>query len=61
MTPTDLERVYGALAEHLDAVGLAKSELFLSKLVLLMAHEIGDAGRVLMLVDEASLNLDAAD
>ncbi len=61
MTPSDLERVYGALAEHIDAVGPAKSELFLSKLALLTAREIGDARRVLTLLDEARLNIDAAD
>lgn len=61
MNPTDLERVYGVLAETLDKVGTAKSELFLSKLALLLSHEIGDAKTVLGLVEMAALNLDAPD
>ena len=61
MTPTDVERVYDALAEKIDAIGPAKSELFLAKLALLLAHDIDDVGRVLTLIDEASSHLDASD
>lgn len=60
MTPTDIERVYGALAETLDHIGAEKSELFLTKLALLFSNEIGDADTVLALIDAACLNLDAA-
>ncbi|WP_439150511.1 hypothetical protein [Sulfitobacter sp.] len=59
MTPTDVECVYDALAHKLDAVGSAKSELFLAKLALLLANELCDATRALKLIDEASTNLDA--
>lgn len=59
MTPTDIERVYEALAQTLDQVGEDKSELFLIKLALLLSNEIGDAESVLGLVNMARMNLDA--
>lgn len=61
MTPEDLERVYEALADQLDAVetGGANRELYLAKLVLLLAHETADADRVLAHVAAAAANLDA--
>ena len=58
MTPNDVERVYDALAETLDRVGMKKSELFLAQLAMLLANEIGDAGNVLRLIDMASHNLE---
>jgi hypothetical protein len=61
MTPTDVERVYEALAEMLDTVGAEKSELFLAKLSLLLSNELGDAEQVLSLINMASINLDAAN
>lgn len=61
MTPTDVEHVYDALAETLDAVGAEKSELFLAKLALLLSHEVGDRTRVITLIADAATNLDAAD
>ena len=61
MTPTDVERIYDALATMLDAVGPAKFELFLAKLELLLAREVGDAARDVRLIDEASTHLDASD
>lgn len=60
MTPTDVERVYDVLAETLDMVGMEKSELFLAKLALLLSNELGDAERVLNLINMASINLDAS-
>ena len=60
MTPSDVEHVYEALAETLDMVGANKSELFLSKLALLLAHEIGDAEIVLRLINSASGNLEVS-
>jgi hypothetical protein len=39
LTTADLELAYDALAEGIDAAGPDKSELFLVKLVLLMANE----------------------
>lgn len=61
MTPLDVEIVYDALATNIDTLGAEKSELFLAKLALLLAHELGNASRVLELVDEAGRNLAVAD
>ena len=40
-----LETVYDQLATAIDAVGAEKSELLLVKLALLVANELGNAGR----------------
>ena len=61
MNTHDVEIVYDALAETLDAVGEGKGELFLAKLALLLSHEIGDASRILSLIAQARANLDIAD
>lgn len=37
----ELEKIYDALAEGIDAATPARSELFLTKLALLLANEIG--------------------
>jgi hypothetical protein len=58
MTPDALEQVYEALATELDAAG-DRRELLLAKLALLMAEEIGDAGRVIALLKAAAANLEA--
>jgi len=58
MTPADVETVYEALAETLDAVGADKRELFLAKLALLLSHDLGDTARVLSRIGEAAQNLD---
>lgn len=42
----ELEKVYDTLAEGIDTATPAKSELFLTKLALLLANEIGDAETV---------------
>jgi len=60
MTPQQIERVYEALAEKLDAVGSEKSELFLAKLALLLSREIEDPARVIDLIHDAADNLDVA-
>ncbi|TNE67831.1 DUF2783 domain-containing protein [Celeribacter ethanolicus] len=57
MTPADLETVYEALAEDIDRVGPEKSALFLSKLALLLAQDIGTAAPVLARIKEASAHL----
>lgn len=61
MTPIDVERVYEVLADHIDLVGPAKTELFLAKLALLLSNEVGDAKRVLNLIEKARAHLDASD
>ena len=57
MTPTDVETIYAALAETIDRVTPEKSELFLAKLALLMAHEINDVDHVRTLIQNAKLGL----
>lgn len=52
-----LESAYETLASALDAVGRDKSELFLVKLALLCAREIGDARRLAALVESARKDL----
>ncbi len=57
MKHPDLERTYEALACKIDQVGESNSELFLAKLVLLLAHTNGDADEVQQLIDEAAASL----
>ncbi len=42
----ELEKVYDALAEGIDKATPEKSELFLTKLALLLANELGDSSTV---------------
>lgn len=58
MTQTDVETIYAALAETIDRVTPEKSELFLAKLALLMAHELDDLDRVRALIESAELGLE---
>lgn len=59
MTPAELETIYEALAVRLDAVDAAKRELYLAKLVFLLANDMGRAPEVLARIEEAAQNLDA--
>lgn len=52
-----LESTCDALAEAIDQAGPAKSELMLTKLVLLLAQELGDAARVRALLHSALADL----
>ena len=58
MNHEDLEKTYEALARRIDDVGEGKSELFLAKLVLLLAHENGDAAAVGRMIENAAASLD---
>ncbi|MEY2687244.1 MAG: hypothetical protein RL375_1442 [Pseudomonadota bacterium] len=53
----DLETVYDTLAQAIDRTPPGKSELYLVKLALLMANELGSAQRVADLSDMALLDL----
>lgn len=53
MQQHDIEAVYEELAQAIDAAGEEQSELFLARLCLLMAREIGDRDRALALIGEA--------
>lgn len=57
MNPEDLEKTYAALAVKIEEVGAEQSELFLAKLVLLLAYKNGDAGAVQDCIDEAAASL----
>lgn len=52
-----LETVYDQLASAIDAVGQDKSELFLVKLALLAAQQIGDEKVVGDLIERAQKDL----
>ena len=57
LTIPQLEQVYDCLAQAIDQAGPEHTELFLSKLSLLMAHAIGDEQRVAQLVQSALRDL----
>jgi hypothetical protein len=52
----DLEKLYDTLALNIDKAG-AKSELFLAKLALLLAHDVADIRRVAVLCEAALADL----
>jgi hypothetical protein len=59
-TPHDLtylEQSYDILALAIDRAGREKAELFLTKLGLLLAHELKDAGRFSALCEQALADL----
>jgi hypothetical protein len=56
----DLERIYALLAESIDAVGAEHETLFLSKLALILAQEVGDYDKVAAAIEAARLDLDEA-
>jgi hypothetical protein len=56
LTLPDLEQVYDDLAEAADRAG-DRRELFLAKLALLLAHEVGDRHRVGALIGSALADL----
>lgn len=58
MNHADLESVYASLALAIDDVGEEQSELFLAKLVLLLAQKNGDAIDIQKCIDDATLSLD---
>ena len=53
LTVSQLEQVYDTLAHAIDQAGPDHSEVFLTKLSLLLANALGDAGLVATLVDAA--------
>lgn len=52
-----LETVYDHLAQAIDAVGEAKTALFLVKLALLNAQALGNVPQVLQNIEEAQQDL----
>ncbi len=57
LTLSGLEHVYDTLAEAIDRVPEGRGELFLTKLALLLSHELGDPQRVGELIEAALLDL----
>ena len=53
----DLEAVYAALAEGIDAHGPEHSEMFLAKAALLLAEALGDEDRALRAIADAQCNM----
>ena len=53
----DLEAVYAALAEGIDAHAPEHSEMFLAKAALLLAEALGDEGRALRAIADAQRNM----
>lgn len=54
MKHADLEITYAALARKIDEVGSDQSELFLAKLVLLLAQKNGDADEIQKCIEDAA-------
>ena len=52
LTAEDLEKTYDLLAESIDEVGTEQESLFLSKLCLALANQLGDMQKI-----EASVRL----
>ena len=53
----DLEAVYAALAEGIDAHRPEHSEMFLAKTALLLAEALGDQDRALRAIADAQRNM----
>ena len=53
----DLETVYAALAEGIDAHGPEHSEMFLAKAALLLAEALGNEDRALRAIADAQRNM----
>lgn len=51
LTWQEADRIWARLADARDEAGDEDGEAFLARLVLLLAHEVGDADRVLAAVD----------
>lgn len=54
MSPTEFEAIYERLARHIDRLEERSAEVYLAKVVLLMAHHVGDAETVRACIDEAA-------
>ena len=65
MTPTlpfeDLERVYEAMAHAIDRAGPEREAVFLTKLVLTLAHKMGNIDTIIDAIAIAGQNLSDDD
>ncbi len=53
LSESDLEKIYEALATAIDQATPEKEMVFLAKLSLLLAHEIGEADKVQKFIEMA--------
>ncbi|TXH70870.1 MAG: DUF2783 domain-containing protein [Thiothrix sp.] len=53
----ELEAVYDSLAAALNQIGLEQESLFLTKLVLLLANQVGNQAQVEQSIEAALLDL----
>ena len=53
----ELEQVYERLADALDEVGQDKADIFLAKIVMLLARDVGDLGKVTEAIASAKADL----
>jgi hypothetical protein len=54
MTPQDIETLYDQMAQTLDQVPEHMRDVFLAKLVLLLAHDLGDVELAVRRIAEAA-------
>lgn len=57
MTQDDLEQVYEALAQAIDRAGPEQAQVYLAKLALALAEELGDGARVQAVIAECETGL----
>ena len=58
LKPEELERIYDLMAEAIDAAGPDKEALFLSRLCLVLANELGNEKQVRDCITNASEDLE---
>lgn len=61
MTQDQLEQVYEALAQAIDRTGAEQAEVFLAKVALALADELGDSDRVQAMIAECETGLGRRD
>jgi len=57
LSVASLEVIYDCLADAINAAGEEKDALFLTKLALLMANQLGDEAQVRALIEQALQDL----
>lgn len=59
MTQEQLEQVYEALAQAIDRAGPEQAEVYLAKLALALAEDLGSADRALAVIAECETGIGA--
>lgn len=57
MTEAELDAAYSALCRRMTDLGEAHTPLFLARFALLAMTEIGDAGRIARMIEDAAQDL----